>query len=451
MLDNLSTEMVEHVASLVDKQDVLSLRLTCRKLYGNTWSAFGNAFFNTVDLDFCPVPMQNLRRIAYDDKLRTSVRQLRVGVVCRHCQNPPGHALGSGFQWTRETGTTTTGALSLGDDSSSAANQVAYELREWLANLLINCRAISIHDSCGELPEQEGTDTSLSTTDALRILFFAIAGLPVHTFLVSFGRIQPLLNPQQLPAQTIASSHFLDAWSASLTRLELGWLFLQDHIFDMAVQLVAKAKALRTLRINGHLAGLSSEFLRRLSERHREGALEPLLPCIKSLSLASLSHVSTDVLLSFLSHFSTTLTTLHMSFIELAADNTWADVFAQIGGALPCLESICVRDLRVKPPSGRAKKILFCPFLQWQDAPGAGRLSFTEVNVHEVFRVSGICYTGPRDALQKVVVALGEESMSVEPARRGGQRRDCVGERLPNSCRIAGRLRADKVEGFGFP
>ena len=70
----LPAELVEHVASFLPKEALLNFRLACRQCHQKSTTAFTDAFFSTVYLDFCPAPVQRLGRIAQDDLLRRHVR-----------------------------------------------------------------------------------------------------------------------------------------------------------------------------------------------------------------------------------------------------------------------------------------------------------------------------------------------------------------------------------------
>jgi hypothetical protein len=57
--------MIAHVASFLPKEDILNLRLTCRRCQQTTQRAFADAFFSTVATDFCKRSLQRLERIAF--------------------------------------------------------------------------------------------------------------------------------------------------------------------------------------------------------------------------------------------------------------------------------------------------------------------------------------------------------------------------------------------------
>ncbi|KAI0123664.1 hypothetical protein BJ170DRAFT_639954 [Xylariales sp. AK1849] len=424
MLEHLPSELVELVASFVDDLDILNLRQCCRQLHKKTWPAFGTAFFYFVPLDFCLEPLDRLRRIAFDENLRTFVHALRVGEICRGCHNPPSHPLGLGHQWSREP----SGCL----DTSSA---LIAGFKNMLTDRLVRCRAVSITDSCGNLPEQEGTDTSLSTTDVVYILLSAVSGVPFKSFRLDFKRMQPLMNPYQLPRRVVDSAIFRTSWAASLKDLRLGWYLKQDDLFAIAIQLVTEARALRSLQLDWSLSRSSPAFFRQL-------AGTPELPSVTHIRLSALRDMTSEILTSFLSRFKHSLQCLEISFTYLVSRD-WSKVFSAWVHAFPHLQSVTVHLL---PQAPGQKNWLFCPILYWPGVPSSGKFEFIEALIRSVSRVIGVRYRGKGEAMRSVLEGLAESvyhEHPIEPAGTGGEEK-----RFPNALMIAGKLRAEKVKRF---
>src|SRR6201992_2290872 len=181
MLDTIIPEIVGLIVGFLDNEtDIFSVRLVCRQLYLKSYAAFGAACFNTVVSDLTPQSLRRLESIADHEKLRVFVRKLHIGEI-RKPPKPLVKALGQGNQWPREV----SGCL-------DPSLPIVKTLKDWLETRLINCREFEVIDSCGDYPERHSTDTSLSPTDAVRLLFLVIGagdGLSVRSFRICLNRI----------------------------------------------------------------------------------------------------------------------------------------------------------------------------------------------------------------------------------------------------------------------
>lgn len=194
MLDSLSTELVEHIASFVtSKHDLGSLRLVCRRLHRATLTAVASAWFRTLETDLCPRSMRRLAHISSNETFRLAVRKIRTAGVCPRrswlsdgwpqrpsgaldlssqtidrrvdtgpgCQNDT-QGFGNGYSWTRLK----SGALDL---SSPAVREVQGIIARFVAVI-----AAEVTDGLSRLPEL-GTGTTLSPIDALNLFLSAFA------------------------------------------------------------------------------------------------------------------------------------------------------------------------------------------------------------------------------------------------------------------------------------
>ncbi|KAK4153451.1 hypothetical protein C8A00DRAFT_15339, partial [Chaetomidium leptoderma] len=83
MLDSLSTELVERLASFLNsRHDLGSLRLVCRRLHNTTLAAVASAWFGTVETDLCPRSIRRLEAISRNETFRLAVRKVRTGGRC---------------------------------------------------------------------------------------------------------------------------------------------------------------------------------------------------------------------------------------------------------------------------------------------------------------------------------------------------------------------------------
>ena len=82
MLQTLSTEVIQHIASLLEAdEDRFALRLVCRQLYVKSVHTFADIWFSVSPMDFSPWHLDMLDRISRHEVYRGAVRQLRVGIA----------------------------------------------------------------------------------------------------------------------------------------------------------------------------------------------------------------------------------------------------------------------------------------------------------------------------------------------------------------------------------
>ncbi|KAK3943345.1 hypothetical protein QBC46DRAFT_377605 [Diplogelasinospora grovesii] len=460
MLDTLPLELIEHITRFVGEPGLLNLRQTNRHLHRQTFEAFGKAFFSVVHLSFCIGTFPRLQAIAEDENLRVFVRELRVGEdICSYegCRDllPYNHPLGVGYHWPREQSgclDTTASAVSSSEfpflSSPSAATNIMPLFRHLLASRLTNCRSLLLSDGCGNRPQQVGSTSILSNTDAVHLLLLAGAGLPVTSFRIEFRRVGAILLGRELPRRVIDSPAFVASWETSLTELRLGCQLEQDEeqLLSVAADLVRRAKALRRLHLQLRLSFAASDFLRRLA-----AAPEPPPP-LTHLDMSSMRGVTPAALSAFLRRFGDTLQYLHMDYIELEgagpSATTWPSVFAECRRHLSRLECFTVWAL---PQGPRAQQWLFDPILKWDGVPDSGNLEFSVRMVGERYWVNGVRYKGQAGAaMQKFLLGLEEcaycPDPQIGPARAEGyERANC-----PDEVQIAGRLRATRIKSKKF-
>lgn len=394
MLDALTTELVEHIVGFLDnRSDLLSVRLVCRQLYLKSFTTFATAWFHTVVSDLTPQSLRRLETIAHHEKIRVFVQKLRIDYCGKSYQGP----LGRGNDWPRNE----SGCL---DPSSS----IARTLHDWLATRLVRCREFEVADGCGRLPEKDSTDTSLSPTDAVQLLFFAIAagdGLPVRSFRVHLDRCTPM-NPSQLSPGTLNSRPFRSLWASHLQDLELSWVLEQDGWFEAVLDLIITATHLKTLRLRWPACGTTDtqQFIHRLAEA-------PTVPALTDLKLG-LYGISHATLSNLLLRFKGSLTSLYIRHSHLAS-GTWGAVFRHLRqndfSHLECITSFgCKED-------PRPGYVFFCPLRQKpimvQNC--GGTFEFTTAFYGSRVRVTGVRYRGTGMGMRLALQALEESNYAV--------------------------------------
>lgn len=442
MLDKIPSEITAKIVALVDKSDLLNLRLVSRCLSQETWQTFGSAFFGTIYFDFCIGSYARLHKIAQHDGLRLFVRELRVGDpgFCNDdgCQALRiEHRLGQGYNWTREP----SGCI------DTAASEMVASFRTTLAECLQNCRAIRMRQGMNERPGERGSDTLLSMIDAMHILLFAVSELPIIS--LRFESIAGLgIQPQELPCRVIESPGSLALWTNTLTELRLDWEIFsgQDDVVHIAASLITSANALRRLHLNLHSCN-GTAILSRLIEA----------PEVSPLTHLVLKHFHTQEwqLSSYLRRFKDTLLYLHMSSIKLDSGE-WATVLSECRHSLLRLEHFTLCHARYMR-SQKLAVLYFEYILEWTGGPVSGRAQFIVKPVRIPrgdwsFRIAGIRYEGQCNDVGKLLTGL-EESARENSQNQGNGAAGAAGwrlEDLPMTLVIAGRFKADRFQAKQF-
>ncbi|KAK3299469.1 uncharacterized protein B0H64DRAFT_388530 [Chaetomium fimeti] len=357
MLQNLPPELVQQITGSVGDADILHLRSTCRQLYEKTFPAFATAFFGCVTVDLCPKPLERLRQIADDERLRLYVRKLVVGELANGCPNPPRHLPGTGHCWARDP---STGCL----DPSSP---VICDLRA-IVSRLVNCYSVAVRDE-NEANEElrEPSETGgLLLMDTVHVALLLANGLQtIRSFQIVHEPSMIHGYTRSLLPRSVAGS-LGESWASNLVDLHLQWYSMHDpDSLLVLVDLVLGARSLRKLCMRGAPA----EFYRRLAAAPPDD-----LP----LTVLDVRHaprdMTSDVLASLTSRFRRTLEHLYVRHVRLSDPENWTAVLRDWARNLGHLKSFGVQTLLGK--AGR-KMLLFSPILEWEGMPTAGRVQFT--------------------------------------------------------------------------
>jgi hypothetical protein len=312
MLNQLSTELVELIASHLAPHDLHALRLVCRSLRERSSTLFGRAFFHTVETNLSAKSLARLRGISEHGVFAYAVRWLRIS----QDEGLDDGALGSGVTWSRvgAAGQERKAQPEEGIDADStrswsgfcglplfrrapAASQDAIVLhtndgatapldlssvavRDFQAVLrrLEKCDTIELHDVESQHPPRG----PLLPTDVLHLILATIAAghRPARTLRISLLRKPAYTTPSRLPPlppQPHQLTSALGSPLASLAELALAWN-LSDALAPHAAALVAAAPALRTLRLNWELSPGVDRFYALL-------AAAPALPPLEVLAV----------------------------------------------------------------------------------------------------------------------------------------------------------------------
>ncbi|KAH8895968.1 hypothetical protein GQ53DRAFT_743901 [Thozetella sp. PMI_491] len=428
MLDRIPPELVMHIVSFVDAPGLLSLRLTCRKLYADSFPPFAREFFGSVNINFCIGTLPRFQKIAQDENLRKHVREIRVGMAgCRYtgCRELSQfhHPFGLGYHWIREA----SGCL---DASSPRVAQFC----SLVAGKFLNCSSVSIRDGDGDFEPRVATEKYLSPTDVVHIMLLSVAGLNLRSFRVEFLLRGSILTTSELPRRLIHFDGFLGPWATALTELRLNW----DHeggTVDVTTSLIAQAKSLRRLHLDFNRDSLSTGFVSQLAGL-------PQLPPITHLSLRLLRDMSPTVLLAFLCRLQNSLVHLHLSAIPLHLDG-WRAVFASCRRNLSRLDCFSVHNPRKGPGFS---PWFFCSLLHWDGVPNSGKLEISIAPIRGTRGVNGVRITSGQEAMQAWLLGL-EKCISSEPSLHVDKAKASP---LPQTLLIAKGMRAKIIRGRDF-
>lgn len=430
MLQNLPPELVEQIAGSVGDAAILHLRLTCRQLYEKTSSAFAAAFFGCVVVDLCPKPLERLRRIADDEKLRPYVRKLVIaGELPNGCPNPPRHLPGTGHCWPR-------------DPSSGCLNPSSPAISDFheTVSKLVNCRSVAVRDDNEPNAElREPGETGLLLMDTVHVALLLASGLQtIRSFQIVHEAARMHGYTRSLLPRSVTAS-LSESWARNLVDLHLQWYSRHDHdSLLVLVDLALGAKSLRKLCMRGAPA----EFYRRLA------AAPPNDLPLAVLDLRE-AHMTPDLLVSLAARFRRTLEHLYIYHIRLNNAEKWAAVLRDWAGNLGQLKSFGLQTLLDRAPR---KPLLFTPILEWEGMPTSGWVQFTTTLFSWARReVDGVRYENRSrvEDVQSVLRKLAEYCSLVpgSDATAVGLESNCEGDEY----RIAGGLVAQRVFLFHSP
>ncbi|KAK4109257.1 hypothetical protein N656DRAFT_783155 [Canariomyces notabilis] len=443
-LCDLPAELVEHIARLLDRTDILSIRLACRTLYRRSTAAFATAFFSTVKIDLCPESLERLNRIASDDLFRRHVRHVRICELFspEQCSNPPGHAPGTGHHWVRDPST-----YSL--DPSPVANPVIGHLHAMFARL-VNLQFLSINPDIVTVPEPNPPkSTGLCVLDMVHVALLAVANIPLKSFHLNRGTLMRGWINSLVPSNIVES--LTPPWSTHLIDLQLAW----HPVFNRTprtrcplVDIVLCGKSLRRLSV---ICPPSEFFIRVLAARDSDR------PPLEVLHLrfveTSPGHVQALVL-----RFAETLEHLCVdrATVPAGAEDgvNWKAVLADWAANLGKLQSFAISWLS-NTQAVQNDRVLFDRVLEWDEGgelPSGGKMQFIprSISTREPGRgwgVIGLRYSNPgRGADVRRVFAKAVEASYTEPADAARWQGRPEGEHL-----IAGRIPAKVVRIFECP
>lgn len=313
-LSLLAVEIIETIASSLDRTDLCAVRLTCKDLNRKTFHHFGRTCFTSVQTDLSHSSMQKLQSISQTEQLKHLVRKLTIDKRNDH--------LGLGFHWYRAKG------CDLSRYVDTCLSPGVQMLRDVLSNL-VNCRSFKIRSLGGT--EDHYESEYLLPSDAIDIIHSIVAeiGLPVKSFHIAYGS-RGSVDAKRLQMQLCQQPGFIAAWQ-KIEELRLEHYLTSDNL-DWAQDLVLQTVSLKKLSLHfGY--DFSTSFIESLlsSPMLLRGLQELKLGCI---------HVTGDMLSTLLLHCRSNLRKLSLWHIYIEF-GTWVQILTELR-TFQLLENISV-------------------------------------------------------------------------------------------------------------
>ncbi|KAJ5152598.1 uncharacterized protein N7482_009076 [Penicillium canariense] len=338
---SLAVELIELIASHLQGDGLLDLRLVCRDLQKKTFHHFARRFFSSVKTDLSEESLGRIDALAQNQALRPYVHGLAFML-----QNE----VGRGLVWTRHPWGPLSAPLEIG---------AIRRLRDNLVNNFTNCRSFFVF--C-RYPEGHPDMKRVTISDAVAVFFALVvdAQLPVTSFHLIYANKYSrtlIMDMRRLPKLLYRQPEFKTVWS-NLQKLSLEQYLTLDN-FGFLLELVLSAPNLHTLLLNLGSHDLASEFMHELAETAAFSHLQEL-----ALFRTSVRVLDLKKLLEGLRGSLTALTFYHVS---LSRDENWMSVFTDLSRNFGSLQSISLYYL-------------------WATAPTKELLSFPEIH-----KTPGLC------------------------------------------------------------
>ncbi|MCJ1228107.1 hypothetical protein MMC12_004768 [Toensbergia leucococca] len=299
-LSLLPIEIIETIASELDRTNLCSVRLTCRNLHQKTLHFFGQTCWSTLQTDLSPTSLQKLQSISHLDQFKHHVQTL---IVKKWTDE-----LGRGFDWPRvkESGHVNT----LSAPGAKLLQHVLFNL--------VNCRSFQIH-SCGGVEEEYEFEYILPS-DAIDLLLTIVAEtkIAVKSFRVDFES-QGSVDAKRLQMDSYQQPAFIAVWK-DLEELSLEHHLTSDNL-AWAQNLVLYTTSLRKLSLHFYFDH-STSFVRSLLS-------SPIvLQGLQELKLGRI-HITENMLSSLLLHCSSSLHVLSFWHVYISS-GTWRQILTQL-------------------------------------------------------------------------------------------------------------------------
>lgn len=367
----LAVELVELIASHLENNSLLQLRLTCRQLQKKTFHHFARRFFSSIKTDLSEDSLARINALSQHHELRQHVQGLAFMLQS---------GLGHGLVWDRHP---------WGPLSAPMEVDPIRRLRDNLVNNLTRCRSFFIF--C-RYPEGHPDMKHVTITDAVAVFFALVvdAQLAVSSFHLIYANKYSrtlIMDMRRLPKTLYRQPQFKLVWS-NLKKLSLEQYLTLEN-FGFLLELVLSAPNLQTLLLNLGSHDLACEFMHELAVTGSFSQLQELA-LFRTL-------VGAPDLIKILAGMRKSLATLTLYHVSLSADESWDSVLAELSSNCDALQSVSLYYLWTTTPT---KELFSFPDLQKE----AGLCKSPGHNLHMLHAeepakdpsVLGIDYSGSR-------------------------------------------------------
>jgi hypothetical protein len=335
LFPTLAVELVELIASFVEGDTLLDLRLVCRQIQKKSFHHFARRFFSSIKTDLSDDSLRRLNALSQHSELRTYVHGLAFML-----HNGVGH----GLVWERHP---------WGPLAAPLEVEAIRSLRDNLIHNLTNCRSFFIF--C-RYPEGHPDMSHVTITDAVAVFFALVvdARLPVSSFHLIYANKYSrtlIMDMRRLPKLLYRQPEFKLVWG-NLQKLSLEQYLTLDN-FGFLLELVLSAPNLQTLLLNLGSHDLASEFMHELAESANFSKLRELAlfrTCLRAPDLDKLLGTARE-----------NLSALTLYHVSLAPGSNWTSFLKRLGTGFLALQSISLYYLWASTP---AKGLLAFPDLR---------------------------------------------------------------------------------------
>ncbi|KAH7040624.1 uncharacterized protein B0I36DRAFT_311124 [Microdochium trichocladiopsis] len=447
MLEHLSIELVELIASFLDDSSLIAFRFVSRRSCRATYHLFVKRWLTTLTTDFTPQSLRRLSHISRNHDMASRVRCLRIAKCYRR-------GLGSGphvpddeaDSFEEQFPRSWSGHIDL--DSPQAAR---------LRNMLLrfsNCSEFCLTDEDEDRLWSEASPGRLNPIDICWLLLSLFSGdgnggkrLEVRRFEVQLdkGPVEEVHGWSPSSEHVHRSLLGRSSWAQTLQQLSMSWQFGHSLFNEVLLPSISSAANLKSLTLSHPRPDDIHAFFTGLA-----CAPPGQSPALSELKLVDCALDSPAAFISAIARVQTTIESIWIERAVLAQDGGIRDVLELLATTttleLPALRCITVAD---------CYRVFFCPLLSDQRAReqcgGDGLFQFTLGASRNRIRVNGVRYCrsgggggggGVGGDMGLALSALGRACYTLGPPMTDDFGSDAPGASLPLVSSPAGAIAA---------
>lgn len=393
MLLDLSNELIALILDLLESQDLLTARLTSRRIYLASLPTVATRFFTTITTNLSKTSINTLQGLLDHGIYCNAVREIHFAA------KGDTFKYGVGLRWPRDA----SGLLQWqAEDAVTVQNTLAG---------FPGCTSYSMErdGSNDKAPSYGTSDTYLATGDVMTLVLstLSISQQPIRH--VSFA-LTGVLSRHSLvsvpPGSYALKGGFWHLWS-KLKTLRLGLSLDRDgRDAQAAADLVSRATDLQRLELCDDAYGDgAAPLIGCMVEASR-------FPSLTHLRLRCVSGMSASALIALLERTQGSLTNLRLDLVSL--DGSWKDVCIALKRGFPklrCLTLLYLHQINAGMDNTRRLTAFFCPLVRMiaeSTTDEFSVVSFTDPVTKRGGCAGGVRYRGANmhSALEHIVEAI---------------------------------------------